>query len=311
MEQPDGLSRWTAEHLGSGVAHVLWEAGHLSWVGAVALRDDRVAVIKARPWRDALVGCYEAHRQAWQAGFPCPEPLTGPIVLSPLAVSAEAHLPGGAPGRGDDPTLAERTATALAWLMAVLPEPSAIPSIDPPPPWTGWSDPLAQPWPPPDEGPPLNDRPETESLRTLAAALNERLRDPGVVDRVGHADWYQGNLRWRGDELLAADDWDSLARLPKAAIAGCAAASFRPGIPGVNPDTWPGAELSDTEEFLASYQRATGRPFSSEEVEIAWAAGLWQRVFDAAKAVVDGRPNDAADKMRDASRRARLAGISG
>jgi aminoglycoside phosphotransferase (APT) family kinase protein len=195
-------------------------------------------------------------------------------------------------------------------LVAAAPEPASIPSLYPPPPWAGWDDALARPWPAPDEGAELNKHPSIEPLRGLAVALNEQLRDVQLARRVGHVDFYQGNLRWQGNDLLALHDWDSLAVLPEAAIVGCAAASFRPGIPGVHPDTWPGAEVDDTEEFLQRYQQAAGREFTSDEVAVAWAAGLWQRVFDAAKALVAGRPADAADQLRDVDTRTRLAGIT-
>jgi hypothetical protein len=226
-------------------------------------------------------------------------------------VSAEAHLPGGEPGRGDDPELARRTAVELARLIALCPAPSDVPPLEPPRPWAGWADGRADPWPPPDEGPPLNDHPATEEFRALARGLNERLNAASLSDVVGHVDWYQGNLRWHEDgNLLAADDWDSISALPEAAIVGCAAASFRPGVRGVDPPNWPGSEIEDTERFLDHYCDARGCEFSRDEREVAWAAGLWQRVFDAAKFVAADQPGFAADQVRDANERCRRAGVS-
>lgn len=309
MRRPSGLSAWCLERLDAEVGEVLWVKGHLSWVAAVQLGDGRNVVVKARPWTDSLPGCHAVHLHLWRAGFPCPEPLTGPTNVSGVAISAEAHLLGGQPGVGDDPTLAERTACALARMVAAAPQPASIPSLYPPPPWTGWGNASAVPWPAPDEGPELNTHPSTEPLRGLALALNERLLADHAVGRVGHVDFHQGNLRWQESELLAVDDWDSLAVLPEAAIVGCAAASFRPATPGVHPDNWQGAEVADTEEFLERYQQAAGRDFTSAELEVAWAAGLWQRVFDAAKALVAGRPGDAGDQLRDVGTRNQLAGV--
>lgn len=111
-----------------------------------------------------------------------------------------------------------------------------------------------------------------------------------------------------GDALrVIAHDWDSIAVLPEAAFAGCSAASYLPSPPGTDPSR-PGAGIDEIAGFLDHYAQARGRPFSSEETEIAWAAGLWQRVFDAAKALAAGRPEAAADQLRDAEQCRRLAG---
>jgi hypothetical protein len=281
----------------------------LSSVVALRLQDTRTVVIKVRSWDPALAGCHSVHRHLWALGFPCPQPLTELTRVAHLAVSAEVCLPGGNPGRGDDPTLASRTAQYLRRLIAEAPPPESIPSLCPPRPWAGWAHDGAAPWPPPDEGPPLNNHRAVAELEPLARALNERLRSTTLGAVLGHVDWYQGNLRWDGDRLVAADDWDSISLLPEAALAGCAAVSFRPGIPGVHPEGWPGAEVRDTEQFLDEYQQAAGRAFSREEMEIAWAAGLWQRVFDAAKVLAVGASQLAADQIRDANERRHHAGI--
>ena len=40
--------------------------------------------------------------------------------------------------------------------------------------------------------------------------------------------------------------------------------------------------------FIASYQSATSRPWGRSEVQDAWAAGLWVRLFNARKDAADG-----------------------
>ncbi|MBA3523111.1 MAG: hypothetical protein H0T85_00865, partial [Geodermatophilaceae bacterium] len=45
---------------------------------------------------------------------------------------------------------------------------------------------------------------------------------------VGHADWYCGNLRFDGDRLVAAFDWDLVAG-PEALIVGLTAAAYAGG----------------------------------------------------------------------------------
>jgi len=91
---------------------------------------------------------------------------------------------------------------------------------------------------------------------------------------VGHADWYTGNLRWRGEDLYAAWDWDSLIAASEPAIAGLAAAVYPAHDPGTEATT------EESQAFLDAYQAARGR-FSDAELVEAWAAGLWNRSFDA------------------------------
>jgi hypothetical protein len=141
-------------------------------VGAVRLLDGREVVVKVRPDNPRLRTCREVHSLAWEAGFPCPEPLVGPLALGPAVASAERYLPGGVPGRWDDADLARRTANQLQRLVALAPPPSSLGTLSPPPPWVGWSDPRA-PWPLPDEGPELSHHPATTPLRDLAGALND------------------------------------------------------------------------------------------------------------------------------------------
>jgi hypothetical protein len=77
--------------------------------------------------------------------------------------------------------------------------------------------------------------------------------------------------------LLAAFDWDSVIAAPEPVIVGLAAAMY----PATNAGTE--ASVDETQEFLDAYASARARDISDEEVEEAWAAGLWNRSFDAKK----------------------------
>jgi hypothetical protein len=71
--------------------------------------------------------------------------------------------------------------------------------------------------------------------------------------------------------------------LPEPAIVGAAAAVF----PATGaPDE--AASLEETEAFQAAYAGARGRPWSEDERQVCWAAGLWVRAFNARKEAVDG-----------------------
>jgi hypothetical protein len=62
------------------------------------------------------------------------------------------------------------------------------------------------------------------------------------------------------------------------------------------PFTSPSVE--QTEEFLTEYQIASGAAWSGEQMEVAWAAGLWVRAFNAKKDIAAGRGDWSADTLQ-------------
>ena len=79
---------------------------------------------------------------------------------------------------------------------------------------------------------------------------------------------------------------------------------------------WPGtglpgevANLAQSEQFLAAYERASERTWTDDDVRAAWAAGLWTRAFDAKKASLVGADPAAALTKAEAKERSRLAGL--
>ena len=48
------------------------------------------------------------------------------------------------------------------------------------------------------------------------------------------------------------------------------------------------ASVSQTADFITSYQHHTGREWDRPEIRDAWAAGLWVRLFDAKQEVSEG-----------------------
>ena len=83
-------------------------------------------------------------------------------------------------------------------------------------------------------------------------------------------------MRWRNGEAHAVHDWDSLAWLPEAAIAGSAAGIF--ASHGEQPMLAP---LESSEAFLDAYESERGARFSTYETEIAWAASIWEALHNA------------------------------
>jgi hypothetical protein len=137
-------------------------------------------------------------------------------------------------------------------------------------------------WPEPDDlDADLNDYKEPGWLDEIAERVRARLRADDNPRLIGHGDWWGPNLRWLDGQLHAVFDWDSLVYASEAAIAGAAAAEFA--------DEWPDVTtLEDTERFIAEYEVARGRPWTSGEREICWAAGLWLMAFNAKKQSLQG-----------------------
>jgi hypothetical protein len=95
---------------------------------------------------------------------------------------------------------------------------------------------------------------------------------------IGHGDWWSDNIRWEGGCLLSVDDWDSIVSLSEPAIAGVAAALFSYGQ----------STIEESATFLDSYIAISGRRWNAFEHQLAWAAGLWARLFDARKESMRG-----------------------
>ena len=296
-EQLDHLCR---SRLGSPLERVLFTAGYSSRVFGVELVDGSSVVLKWRRWRERLLSCHAVQQRLWAGGFRCPEPLGPPYRVGDLAVSAEAHLPGGASlGRGDGAP--GRLARVLADLVAAAPSPDEVEGdLQPDMGFLRWSHPGDGLWPPAtDVAARLDDVREPAWLDDLARAARDRLAAVTAPAVVGHGDWWSDNVRWDGPRLLSVDDWDSVVALPEATLVGAAAALHADGC----------STVAEIEDFLAAYAVARGRTWSPDDLEAAWAAGLWARLFDARKDTAAGRPLGLL--RSDAAERADRAGLGG
>ena len=279
------VDRWCRRYLGSAVAEIAFRAGYLSTVLGLRLDSGRAVVLKVRPPAPRLRGCATVHRKLFEKRFPCPEPLVELTPLGPWVASAEAMVTGGEPlpstGRSPAPF-----AGALARLVALSPLPVEVPALDPPLSWTGPDPSQEHLWPWPDDlDIDLNAAGGPGWIDEAGRAARLRLDSAAGQAVVGHADWYTANIRWAGDDLFVVWDWDSVISATEPVVAGLAAAVY--------PATRAGTEatIGETEGFLEAYCEARGRPFSTDEIQQAWAAGLWNRSFDAKKQfAAEGRP---------------------
>ncbi len=299
----DALAVWCRRWLGAPPVAELFGSGYLSTVKGLRLADGREVVVKVRPRLPRLAGCAIVHRALWTAGFPCSEPLVELQPLDGYAATAEGLVPdaGQPPPKSE---LARLSAAGLARLVELAPGPRLVPSLAPSPSWTGWDHIEPGLWPAPeDRDVDLNACPGLRWLDHIAAAVRGHLRGYRGDPVIGHGDWHPENRRWHDSQLIAVHDWDSVICQPEPAIAGLAAASVL-GIDGPAPL----ANVQDSAAFLDAYQHARGRRWTSGDYAACWAAGLWQRAFDAKTRSLDGDPEQILTR-HEARARLRLAGL--
>jgi Ser/Thr protein kinase RdoA (MazF antagonist) len=278
----ESLKRWCEGLFGATANEVLFSGGHLSSVFGVRLADGRNVVVKARPASARIAACCDVQRRLWERGFPCPEPLAGPILDDGLMVTAERFVPGGqqlVPGP-DSPVL---FAQLLADLVRMAPSVEDVGVLDPPPPWVGWDHGEGGLWPTPDDSSiDLNTCEGPEWLDAAAAEVRERLGDERGTVVIGHGDWESQNIRWTDRHPHVVHDWDSVVARSEPTLVGVAAAVFTAtGEPGA-------ATVQETAAFLAAYQQARHLRWSRRETAGAWAAGVWVRAFNAKKRFAHG-----------------------
>jgi hypothetical protein len=137
-------------------------------------------------------------------------------------------------------------------------------------------------WPRPEDlDVDLNEVDRPGWIDAAGQAARQKLREGQDQAVIGHGDWVTDNLRWHGNRLLVAYDWDSLITDSEAVIAGLAAAIYL--YPAL-------ATVTETREFLDAYATARRRPFSPGELQRCWAAGIWTRAFDTKQEHAAGQP---------------------
>jgi hypothetical protein len=199
-----------------------------------------------------------------------------------LSATAEVLIEGGSQLAMTDDS-SRLFAQALASLVTLAPPVASLPTLKPSLPWVGWDHDQRGTWPEPDDiEADLNGQVGPGWIEDAGARVRRRLLQPSALPIVvGHADWESQNLRWVNRRLHVVHDWDSIVGQREATIAGAASAVYTAtGAPNTS------ANVEQSEAFLVAYARTRGHPWTDEERELAWAAGLWVRVFNAKKATL-------------------------
>ncbi|GAA3679893.1 hypothetical protein GCM10022224_050090 [Nonomuraea antimicrobica] len=289
---PDWLPAWCLDHLGGEPAHVLFLLRQTSTVYGLRLTDGTEAVVKARTDDGRATSCVAAQARLAERGFSCARPLTPVAGVGSLAVHAEEHRPGGHVLHGDSPDVAVRYAEVFARLMTALADDVTVAPPLPNPRWVRWDHTGPGVW---SAIRLLDERDQSvvpAYVVDTARRARTRILAAGLPCVLGHADFEAQNLRWHGLEVWAVHDWDSLAWLPEAALAGAASGAFA----NAGPPTL--APIESSAAFLAAYQDIRGRPFTTAEQQIAWAASLWPAAHNARWEALHGHTPVAGDALR-------------
>ncbi len=294
----ENLSEWCEVHFESPVCDIIFESGYSSAVFGIILGNNRRIVVKVRPWHERLVSCWRVHRHMWEAGFACPEPLGPPEKHDSLAISFEHYLPGGVP-LSCGLEAAEKLGGVLAGLVKLAPPSAAFPQLSPAWGFLRWDD-QGDSWPSAtDIVKDLNTQHDPQWIERSAGLARAVIRGSRLPPVIGHGDWWSNNIRWESGHLLAVDDWDSIVSLSEPAIAGVAAALFSFGQ----------STIEESARFLDAYITASGQHWNTHEYQIAWAAGLWARLFDARKESIRGVFQCATQLEGEVEERLSRAGI--
>src|SRR3954454_5023471 len=228
------VDAWVAatgrERLTVDVAEIVFRSGRIDAVYGLLLADDRKVVVKVHRSPVDVSGL-EAKREVLcylaSAGYSCPEPVDGPVVRGGHVVTIETLLEQGAPGDARVPEIRRALARAFVEHVRILREVTHLGGRLPAgPAWTRYAQ---GPWPAPHD--PIFDFTSTPApwawldafARVAADELLALRGDDELV--IGHGDWYDGNARFEGQQVVAAFDWDLMTEA-EAVLAGLSATAY-------------------------------------------------------------------------------------
>jgi hypothetical protein len=292
-------------HLGAPIAGPLFYRSSVGAVFGVTLGDGRAVVVKVhQPNVDPafLAAVHRVQQQLTSTGFPCPRPLLGPTPFAQRRgahATVESYLAEGDYRNPHEPPV-RRAMVSLLARQVELARPFAHDA--------GFDSmrrsrrrlPADCLWPSPHS--PLFDFEGTaagaEWIDDIGRAAREILdATPDSPLIVGHCDWSAKHFRFRGDDVRAVYDWDSLRVDPEPEIVGRAAHAFTAtyGTP------WEGkVPTAPTFEqvlaFLADYEHSRGAPFSAQERRTFGAACAYSLAYSSrCSQARDPRPGRVAD----------------
>jgi hypothetical protein len=274
----DLIERSAYDQLGVPVAGAVFYSASSGCVVGLEMADGQSVVLKAyQPhWEFSFLdGIQRIQRVVSGAGYPCPSPMAGPFRLGHGWATIESHLPDPGQGRPFDQRSLELSSAALVDLIVAAGGVSAD-GLDEHPFRIAPGDLYPMPHNP------IFDLASTgagaewiDELARGAWAIRESGDLPQVV---AHLDWSANNVRLGEVGVTAVYDWDSLSLASEAVVAGQAAATWR--STGETADLLA-PDAAEIDRFISAFAEATGRQFSSPEMEVAHAAAVWVMAYTA------------------------------
>jgi hypothetical protein len=273
----DLVNRVCAGLLGSPAAEILFRFANVGAVFGVRLEDGRRVVVKAHQPRETarrLAAVQELQRALWRSGFPCPEPLAGPVRFGEGLATAESLLDAGEPHDAHHPAYRRTIAESLAWhleLAAEAQDPEALAGR-----WSLHGSPTL--WPAQAHAPRFDlaaTAAGAEWIDALATRAREQAarHDDDEEPIAGHGDWSARHFRFSGRRMSAVYDWDSLTLAAEAEIVGNASVTFPTRFD--HPGTRRAPTPEEARAFVDDYSRARFEPLTrAQRSQIAACATL-------------------------------------
>ncbi len=277
----DLIDTFCRAELGAGVAGYLFYETSVGAVCGVRLEDKRRVVVKVhQPSRslDFLKAVVRVQHYLIDHGYPCTKPLLAPRPLAYGIATTEELVDEGVYHEAHDPTIRRSMAEMLAWLIQLTMTPEAIPGLQSAaldirlPPGVIWPAPHSK----------LFDFEATASgaewIDEIARKAQESKRHGAGQLVLGHIDWGVKHFRYVNERVRVIYDWDSLSFEKEPIIVGRASGYFTytEFFGAVR-----GPTNEETQAFIAEYEAARGRPFTSEEMQTLEAAKLYGLAYGA------------------------------
>jgi hypothetical protein len=263
--------------LGGRVARALFHQSSIGAVTAVELGDGRRVVIKAhQPERELwwLQEVVRVQMHLASRGLYATTVCSGPAPIGRGLAIVEAFAERGVARDAHEPAVRAALARALCDIVVACRPLVAGSSLRP----QLLGVPAEALWPTPHSK--LFDFSIAcgEWIDDVARAARARMQPAGDIV-IGHGDWRREHVRFDGDRIVAAFDWDSLCKEREPALIGFTAHAFcadwsRPGL--VCTPT-----LDEARAFVADYEAARGRAFSRDERVLAGAAFAYACAYTA------------------------------
>ena len=293
------LDSFCTARLGSGVKDVFFCELSVGAAFGLSLCDDRQVLLKAHPPGRTLrflEAVYRVQRHLYARGFPCPEPICGPLPFGRNLATVETYIDAGKNVDAHEPEIRREMARALARVIELSGEVPDVEGLS-----QGWTWPHAALWPQPHNV--LFDFAATAAGADWIDEVAAEAK--GVVDSspdhivVGHTDWSVKHFRFEGGKIRVIYDWDSLRLEKETVIVGTAAATF--------PATWY-LEVSsraptpqEMRSFVQEYEAARGKSLTKREREAIAAAATYVIAYSArCEHALDTAGDDLHGGLREA-----------